>query len=332
MTQILKMKVASWRNVFRVVLFASWTYVGIVLAWLLLWLSTGEVLLLTRLTIPFAYWIGLSLVAAAGWALWQRRWRLATLSSAMALLLLGPYVPQYLPRMTAPSSSAQMFTVMTYNAMGLNEEVDAIARVILEQKPDILFLQEFYRMEDLKDRLNALYDGDEVYTAVEQSMGLSTISRFPLTPLPALRGIQKVSVRLGCNELKAWVLRAPKVNGGVEAQYQFFEALANDMATNDRAMLVAGDFNMTERSVPYAYLRRFLNNAHEEAGYGLGATFPAPGRRLGRLLPPMIRIDHIFYNQHLAAHDSIVIGRAGGSDHYPVKALVAFADPGCEDK
>lgn len=324
-----KMRAVRWHHLSRLVSLACWAYVGIILVWLAVWVSTGETLLLTRLAIPFSYWIGLSLVFSAGCSLWQRQWLLTIVSAGVGLLLLGPYVPQYFPRAAPPESGTQTFTVMTYNTMGLNQDVDAISRVILNEKPDILFLQESYQIDALMDRLGTLYDGQPVYLATEQSMGLSTVSRFPLTRLPALRGIQKVSVHTECDELQAWVLRAPKVNGGMESQYRFFETLADDMRKYDGPILAAGDFNMTERSVPYGYLRRFLKNAHEDVGYGLGATFPAPGRRLGRLLPPMIRIDHIFYNEHITAYDSVVLNHAGGSDHYPVKAHIALANSDC---
>ena len=321
----------KWRGIAAAVSLACGIFVGITLLWLFLWFATGEALLLTRLAIPFAYWIGLSLMAVSGWVLWQRQWRLAALSVSMVLILFGPYVPQYLPQMSMSDASGQTFTVMSYNTMGRNEDVEAIAQVILHEKPDILFLQEFYEMDALRDRLISLYDGEPFHAVVEQSMGLSTISRFPLTPLPSLRGIQKVSINLGCRNLNAWTLRAPKIFAGTSPQYRFFEMLVEDIEKYEGAVLATGDFNMTERSASYVYMRRFLKNAHEEAGFGLGATFPAPGRRIGQILPPMIRIDHIFHSRHLAGHSSLVVRQAGGSDHYPVKVRFSWADLNCEN-
>ncbi|MEX2248136.1 MAG: endonuclease/exonuclease/phosphatase family protein [Parvibaculum sp.] len=310
---------------------AAWAYAGLVLVGLALWLATGDALLPVRLMIAFVYWIALGLAAAVALALWQRRWRLAALSLPLALLLGVPYLPQYLPRLGAPPPAAgESFTVMSYSVMGRNKDVDAMASVILEVRPDILFLQEFHLMEALEARIGGLYGGAPVHAVLEPGMGLAILSRFPLTPLPPLRGIQKAVAHLPCGDIHLWTLRAPKTFDGPAPQHRFVAMLAEDMRMQDAPALAVGDFNLTERSAPYAYLRRFLRNAHEEAGFGLGATFPAPGRRLGRLLPPMVRIDHIFFNDHFVATNSSVVPDAGGSDHYPIRSRFAWANVSCE--
>ena len=62
--------------------------------------------------------------------------------------------------------------------------------------------------------------------------------------------------------------------------------------------MAAGDFNLTERSALYAFLRGFLRNAHEEAGWTPAQLFRRRAAA-GWLLPPMIRIDHVFYSSDL---------------------------------
>ncbi|MBX3489218.1 endonuclease/exonuclease/phosphatase family protein [Parvibaculum sp.] len=299
---------------------AAWAYTGLVVLWLGFWIATGEALLPVRLTIAFVYWIALGLTVVAALALWQRRWRLAALSVPLALLLGVPYLPQYLPRFGAPPATGETFTVMSYNVMGRNRDVDAIAAVILTERPDILFLQEFHLMDALRGRIGSLYGGDPVHEALEPHLGLAVLSRFPLAPLPPLRRIQKAVAHLPCGDIHLWNLRAPKTFDGPAAQHRFVIMLAEDMRTEEGPAMAAGDFNLTERSAPYSYLRGFLRNAHEDAGFGLGATFPAPGRNLGRILPAMIRIDHMFYSSGLTPLHAEVLSEAGKSDHYPLKA------------
>lgn len=319
----------GWTPIFAVCAFAAWGYAGFALLWLALWAATGEVLLPVRLALYFAAWIAFGLIAVSVFALAQRRWRLAALAVPLAVLLALPYAPQFAPRFNGSQIGEGAFTVMSYSVMGRNRNADAMASVILKERPDILFLQELHVASDLLERINGLYGGAPVYAESQARTGLTVISRFPLTSLPPLRGIQKMVAHLPCGDIHLWNLRAPKTFDGVARQQRFVAMLAEDMRMHKGPALAAGDFNTTERSASYAYLRGFVRNAHEEAGFGLGASFPAPGRKLGRFLPAMIRIDHVFFSGDLVAVDAVVARWAGGSDHYPVKAKFIRASEKC---
>jgi endonuclease/exonuclease/phosphatase family metal-dependent hydrolase len=85
---------------------------------------------------------------------------------------------------------------------------------------------------------------------------------------------------------------------------------------------VGGDFNTTDQSEGYHLLAQHLKNAHWEAGWGFGFSFPANQPRFKRIpiLTPVVRIDHIFYSSHFLAHSATTLSDSGGSDHLPVIA------------
>ena len=69
-----------------------------------------------------------------------------------------------------------------------------------------------------------------------------------------------------------------------------------------------------------------LADAHQEAGWGLGHTFPAyGGRYLGiPIVPRQVRLDMILHTGDLVALDSRVGADPGASDHMPVLAELAW--------
>ena len=92
------------------------------------------------------------------------------------------------------------------------------------------------------------------------------------------------------------------------------------------AVVVAGDFNLTDQTPEYrALLGTGLLDAHREAGWGFGDTFPA-GRRVriaGRQLTipfPLLRLDYVWHSRELATRQARVWSSSGGSDHLPVVA------------
>jgi vancomycin resistance protein VanJ len=97
--------------------------------------------------------------------------------------------------------------------------------------------------------------------------------------------------------------------------------------------LLLGDFNLADTRLEYTYLRSAgLRDAFGDAGTSRGHTLPkrlGPWKRflwLNRMLswiplPPMLRVDYIWYTQSLSVVEAW-IGEDAGSDHLPVLAKV----------
>lgn len=101
------------------------------------------------------------------------------------------------------------------------------------------------------------------------------------------------------------------------------------LATSGIPSLVLGDFNMTDRQPEHRIMTTAgLIDAFHEVGYN-PPSFPKrignPHRFGGRTqnvgLPPVIRIDYIWYTHDFVAR-SAGIGNDAGSDHLPVVASI----------
>ncbi len=100
------------------------------------------------------------------------------------------------------------------------------------------------------------------------------------------------------------------------------EGLINTLKAETHPYIVAGDFNMSDQAAVYNDLAAHMKDSFREAGTGYGASWPvSTSRDLLRFLPPIIRIDYIWHNDHLRAV-SIEQGPALGSDHLPLYATL----------
>lgn len=76
-----------------------------------------------------------------------------------------------------------------------------------------------------------------------------------------------------------------------------YDALLQQVESSIEPIIILGDFNTTERQSGYHRLYETgFKDAHEEVGWGLGHTYPAPFRVIWWLPISLIRIDHVFYN------------------------------------
>jgi endonuclease/exonuclease/phosphatase (EEP) superfamily protein YafD len=102
------------------------------------------------------------------------------------------------------------------------------------------------------------------------------------------------------------------------------------------AVLIAGDFNTTDRTDTYRRIAARYTDTYREMGWGLGFTFPdlshpnaVPSElHLARLpIPQVVRLDYIFHSRYLQAMAIRVWPDSGGSDHRPVLAQFSLLSP-----
>jgi endonuclease/exonuclease/phosphatase (EEP) superfamily protein YafD len=181
------------------------------------------------------------------------------------------------------------------------------------------------RLREQQSPLHATYDG-ELLQAV--------VSRYPIEPRASMRHkgqAQNVVVRSPAGPIAVYNVH-PQRSGGWQKRYgQVAALLEEEILMESGPVIVAGDFNVTPHSQMYLLLSRHLRNAHDEAGSGLGFTFPSGERAFGVVpLRPLLRIDHIFVSGHFLALRAGTVGDSAGSDHRPVFAELAQRPSECE--
>ncbi|MEM7348731.1 MAG: endonuclease/exonuclease/phosphatase family protein, partial [Chloroflexota bacterium] len=261
------------------------------------------------------------------------RYWLAIALSVPALLIMLAFAPLFLEKPNTLPASSVPIKIMSYNIWGRNKTVQEAANLIREEKPDILLLQEDYYAVSaiLHPQLKELYEDQPLYLVAEPRMGQTIISRYPIVPIEASYRngrAQKIWIDTPIGQFQVWNVHTKTPYRDWEGQTQQVRYLAQEISLTSEPLIVGGDFNSPELAAPYRLINRYLKNAHWQAGFGLGATYPKIGHRFKGIpiITPVLRIDHIFYSNHFVAHNSYTLSKSGGSDHYPIVAELSLVE------
>lgn len=307
-----------------------WLFGGGTLAVFCLRWWPGERLIAVRLFNYFMPWLLLGLAPGALTALFWKRSRLAaTLGLSTAVIGLT-YIPLFLPRPNAASAAGTPLKVMSYNILYRNMTIPKAIDLIRREQPDILLLQEITPTiaESLQAGLVDLYGEADTYLRYERDIGQFVVSRYPIEPVTVSSKagrVQKVVIITPDGPLNVWNVH-PKAPVAWSLQRRQVIRLVQDIAEMHEPLIVGGDFNTTDQAEAYGLVNQYLHNAHWDAGWGFGFTFPAYASIINGLpvVKPMVRIDHIFYSDHFYVWRARTLADSGGSDHFPVVAELSL--------
>lgn len=289
--------------------------------------QTGDHYLPGRLAGYFMPWLLLLLLPGLLAALVTHRRGLTLAIGLPMLLIVLAYAPLFWPWPGKVEADAPALKVMTFNVWSENRQVEAMARIIRQERPDILLLQEIRsrRFDELHRALAGLHEEGSLFFAYDPELLQAVVSRYPVVPLESLRHrgqAQKVAVQLPSATVTVINVH-PLRNGGWQRRYRQIAALLEEeIVAEPGAVILAGDFNINDQTQLYRRLTSHLHDAHWEAGFGFGFTYPSREAKQFRSLPlpPLIRIDHIFINSHWIARNTRTLAESAGSDHFPVVA------------
>lgn len=293
------------------------------------WDSRTALVGLNALT-PLLFLPAWPVALAAGFT---RRWALA----GTALLLVAAHVAFVVPELVARQPALEFpgttlrFRLFTANVYAGNPQAAGIAEEIRAAAPDVVFLQEATpTLVAALDRAGALdrlpyrvtvartdpFAGlvASRWRLVDEEV-VAVNSRPVLVRATALtdRGpVRLYSVRIVApvgGEREIWAEELRRVTAAVRSERQ--------------PVLMAGDFNATWGNRPF---RRLVDAGFADAAAALGRPWQMTWPRDRRLLPPLMRIDHVLTTSGLAV-TSLRTGHGEGSDHRPLVAEVALTPP-----
>lgn len=308
----------------------AWVYVILFFLWIIFRFVFFDSLWLLALINTIALYIFVPLIIFFPFALILRKWRLLIALGFPLGMFIGLYASFFIPSLSPPISPNQpIIKAMTFNMLRSNTDYDSIIKMIAEDKPDIIGLQEV-----TPQAVPILIEGfkkDYPYHAfhpVELSHNVGILSRFPIDKFIALpsppieRGIQ-VTLRLNNGEpLEAIVAHLipfyPLNRFWKFAQYWYAHrakevSYLNNIAKQyNEPVIVMCDCNFTDTSETYSLMQNAMNDSFHQAGWGFGHTFLSP-------LFPAARLDYVWHTKNIKTIDAYV-GKQAGSDHLPVIA------------
>ncbi len=298
----------------------------------------GDQLLIVRVVNYSMPWLLILLVPSLLAASIADRKLLAVTLALSTIFIVIAHAKLFINKKQEISIGYPIIKVMSYNVWSRNLDLPGTVRVIEQANPDILLVQELTpaNFEKISKSLSNLFPAAVGSVTYDAKTFLATFSRYPLTPLPmTIKGpVQKTVIQTPAGPVTVFNVHFLRTvlrhrSNWQRLTIQIKTVISEEIARTSGPLIIGGDFNTTDQTQTYRLVSDRLRNAHREAGYGFGFTFPAPSRKLkGRItLPPLVRIDHLFYNDKLVAHRAGTLSDAGGSDHFPIIAEFLLTAP-----
>lgn len=336
------------RIIRRTGLGALWAIAAVAIAlFALQWLAPRSGLAMFSHTLT--PWLLAPLLIALGITFYTAHYKTALGVIVALALIASNLVPLFLPRLEDTPNMVFRMKVMSFNVWINNpsDDLPAIGDAIARENPDVIALQEIDSdlLAELKVQLDERRPGQFVFMLGDPTTQQAFISRYPL----ALVGSEiehsrlfKVTAMTPEGDMPIWSIHAYRTNllGGRNflsyrnpdlhrSPDEQFGWLANEIKAATGPLIVLGDFNLPYHAQPLQDLK--LKEAHQEAGWLFGFTFPASSAHsrqislFGDSVPvsapiPLVRLDHIFYNYRWHATRAETPSNAAGSDHAPVVA------------
>lgn len=327
-----------------------WVYFTILYGWLVFYLVTGDriaiVSAVNMLAVYLFYPLPLVIVAA----IFLRNkgvWTGAVLAAAAFLWFWGGLFLPKLARNSDNPGPPQTLVVMTYNVLGVHDFTSPVIDTIRNENPDIVLLQELNPI--LADALKNELGGEYPYQVLDPEVGVSgmgVISKFPIQPSGENLPLEWVGepqildldwmgqrVKLVHFHMVPTTSTHPQA---ISATNQLRRAQARALVAFagrvDGPVIAGGDANATPLTGPHQIITRELVDAWQEAGFGLGHTFPGsdiPGSSrpylFGRPVPMWLaRIDYVFHSPEWESLTARMAKFDGVSDHRGVVAILAL--------
>lgn len=338
----------KWWNAAKTLLFSAVDLYIIGLAlFIIIKLLFGEQLKVIAFGNSFLH---LFLLTALLWfpiTLARRRWKIAIVAALPVWFFVGSYGVLFIPRTAAAPIDSPRITVMTYNIHGEEQFLTPMLEVIQASNADVVAIQELSleAADALATEFGNLYPYHAFHSSADNSViGQGVMSRYPIIEdaywrnddLPEHLAHQRVEIDLQGTAVVLYNAHPihPIMKSGqffnVNLRTQEIQSVLNRANLDEGAVLIVGDFNMSDQSDDYGHITSVYSDAYREAGWGMGFTFPdfsavnaTPFDLVALPIRPIVRLDYIFHNRAMVTLSAQVWHTSGGSDHRPVIAELA---------
>lgn len=334
--------------------------------WFVLRLQRGDTLPWLALANALALYLFLPLLLFIPLVLFTRRLILLPCLLIPLALFFFLFGAQFLPRASRALADKPLLRVMTFNVFGNSDDPELVTTIIESTNPDVLFIQELSPRHsfELTAKLGNHYPFRQ-FEPLYGRRGIGILSRYPIDSQGWLGlgkdpyAAQRATLEWQGQKINLINVHLESTMPGEDIETSFRERetqlrqLLDLIASDPVPTIVAGDFNMTDTTQGYALFSSELNDAHRDAGWGLGLTFPTNpeflrtmitfwvarslGARARTVAPlfrwlylpplPLLRIDYVFYTRPLNAINTHVAAWDGQSDHRAVITELQLLTP-----
>jgi len=312
---------------------AAWAYLSLLGGWLLLYLFSGDSNGVVGMVTALAQnlFLPLPLVALLAWK--ARRVELRLGAALGALVFAALWGRAFLPKQTG-SPQGGALSVLTFNVLGREGRSEPLLKVLRAENADIVCLQELTppQAEAIRAQLQTLYPYQ--YLAPRPGVsGMGVLSKTALLPEthpPGDEWVGDPQAFTGLFAGRTFTLvnfHMPAYNTRtletLTAGFRQREAMARILAAfvqaRGRPAIACGDANASPLNEVHRVLQAGgLQDAWEQAGWGLGNTFPS--RTLYLLGVPVLpqwstRIDYVLHTPEWQALQARTARPDGVSDH-----------------
>ncbi len=242
------------------------------------------------------------------------------ISCCAVLIILGwAHIKYWSPKFLDIANFDSSITVLSMNVGQHLVESEFLNNFILEQKPDIVFLQEVtnQHIQNGWPSLRITYPYQVHGPLVsEKLVVMGILSRYPILSSKdfklAKEGLvfqQRAIIKVGDRKIAIYNIhttypwfRPQKILFSLTLPiYDYsirsreIQSLVKLLQEENLPIIAAGDFNMTDQSQDYSYLTKVVIDSFQESGWGFGFTWPAHKNPSGtiNLTQPIVRIDYI---------------------------------------
>lgn len=323
----------------QVVIFLAYSYSAFIICYLILRLIFWERMWIVAFIGTFTplIFLPILLLPLLAFSIIKNRWFSIVSSVACILLISWLHVKYFSPESTSLTNSHPSIKILSHNVGWHTTQSPTLVKLINQQQPDIIFLQEIVRKHT-----TAFTSLKTDYPYQIDTPPVGILSKYPILSSEILHlgnhpeTQQRATIKFNQQEIVIYNMQAtgpwlkrskilPFLKIPVYKYAQRFpeiQDLVERIQKETLPVIVGGDFNMTDETQDYYTVQKVLQDAFLKAGFGFGFTWPHGflAKRFNlKLNYPVCRIDYIWYSKHWGAKSSSVL-EATESDHLPVAA------------